>query len=60
MYTEESKINQVERIQNYEESEFSRVEDTQKMKPQQIATNLLSAGLSTKAITKNVSQDILI
>jgi hypothetical protein len=59
-YIEENKINQSGRVQNYEESEFSRVEETQKIKPQQMATNLLSAGLSTKALTKNVTQDILI
>lgn len=59
-YIEESKIHNNGYANQLNESEISHVNEFMKIKPHQVATNLLTAGLSTKAASKDVQQDIMI
>lgn len=55
---EESKIHNSGYANRLDESEISKMDEFMKLKPHQIASNLLTAGLSTKACSKNIKQDI--
>lgn len=58
-YIEESKIHNNGLTNRLDESEISNMDDFLRLKPHQVASNLLTAGLSTKAATKG-NQDILV
>ena len=57
---EESKVHDARIINNLDESGITQMDDYLKMKPHEVAANLLSAGLSTKGLNKDMSQNIMI